>query len=508
MEWLQAFIGIFEPQVLFFLTLGVVAGALIGVLPGLTATMAIAVLTPMTFWLPPASGFAMLIGVYNSVIWAGGIPSILINTPGTPANIATTLDGYPLSQKGHAMMALNINTVFSVVGGLSSSLVLIFFAFPMAGFALRFGPAEMAVVAFFGLSMMIGVSGKSPLKGLLTGFIGLLLATIGLDSMYAFRRFTMGTPMLLDGISFVPVMIGLFGIGEVLYQIYTSDHGHMEKINEVTRSKKKFLSLKELKQAFPLNLLTLGISNFIGIIPGAGGDIASIISWGQCKRLSKRSHEYGKGSLEGLAISCSSNSAVIGGSMTTMLALGIPGDAVTAVLIGALMMYGMTPGPQMFIDNRDFVLTLAALLVFANVMILIFGLITSRIYPKILRVKKQTLWVAVIVCCFVGGFAINNSPVDLIAMSIAGLLGFVLRKMDFPLGPMVLGLLLGRMLEANLRRALTISAGSYSIFLASPIAVFLIVCTALSLIAPPIVQYIKDRRKKQTIGTSSTTEES
>jgi putative tricarboxylic transport membrane protein len=282
----------------------------------------------------------------------------------------------------------------------------------------------------------------------------------------------------------------------------------MQAIAGITKSKKKFLTAKEFKSIIPANLLTLVISNIVGIIPGTGGDIASIISWGQCKRMSKHPEEYGKGSIEGFTVSCASNNAVIGGSMTTMLALGIPGDAVTAVFIGSLMMYGMTPGPRMFVENRSFVLTLTAQLIVANLVILVVGLTTSRIYPKILRVKKQTLWVAVIVCCFVGGFAINNSPVDLIAMSIAGLLGFVLRKMDFPLGPMVLGLLLGRMLEANLRRALTISAGSYSIFLASPIAVFLITCTALSLIAPPIVQYIKDRRKKQTIGTSSTTEES
>jgi putative tricarboxylic transport membrane protein len=492
MDWLQAFAGIFQPQVFLFLSLGVVGGAVIGVLPGLTATMAVAVLTPLCFWLPPDSGFAMLIGVYNSAIWAGGITSIVINTPGTPANMATTFDGYPLSQKGLTLFALNLNTVFSVFGGLFSSLCLIFFAFPMAEIALRFGPAEFAVIAFFGLTMMVSVSGKSVVKGLLVGFIGLIFATVGLDSMHAFKRYTFGLSSLLDGISFVPVMIGLFGIGEILYQIYTTDHKFVQDVGEITKSKKKFLNFKELKRVFPFNIFTAVISVIIGVIPGAGGDIASIISWGQCKRMSKYGDEYGKGSLEGLTVSTTSNSALIGGAMTTMLSLGIPGDAVTAILIGSLMMYGMTPGPRMFVENRPFVLTLIAQLIIANVLILVFGLFTSRIYPKILRVKKQILWVIVIVLCLIGAYAINNSYADLIAMSVAGIVGFILKKMDFPPGPLVLGMLLGPLLEANLRRTLAITNGDYSLFIKSPICLVLLIISIVSLVIPPLLPYFKN----------------
>ena len=500
MEWVQAFAGVLQPQVFLFLVIGVVSGAFIGVLPGLTATMAVAVLIPLCFWLPADAGFAMLIGVYNSAIWAGGITSIVLNTPGTPANMATTFDGYPISQRGDTMLALNLNTVCSVFGGLFSSLCLIFFAFPMAEFALRFGPAEFAVIAFFGLTMMVSVSGKSVVKGLLVGFIGLLISTVGFDTMIAFRRYTLGSPMLLDGISFVPVMIGLFGVGEILFQIYTTDHDHIQQVGEITKSKKKFLNFKELKQVFPFNIFTAVISVIIGVIPGAGGDIASIISWGQCKRMSKRGDEYGKGSLEGLTVSTTSNSALIGGAMTTTLSLGIPGDAVTAILIGALMMYGMTPGPRMFVENRPFVLTLIAQLILANVLILIFGLLTSRIYPKLLRLKKQILWVTVLVFCLVGSFAINNSYVDVIAMSVAGVLGFLLKKMDFPPGPLVLGMLLGPLLEGNLRRALAISNGDYGIFLRSPISVTLLIISVLSLAVPPILPYIKKRMQVSKTG--------
>lgn len=490
MEWLAAFAGVFQPQVFLYLCVGVVSGALIGTLPGLTATMAVAVLTPISFWLEPACGFAMLIGVYNSAIWSGGISAILVNTPGTPASMASTFDGYKLTQKGYSGLALNINTICSVFGGLVSSLCLIFFSFPLARFALKFGPAEYAVVALFGLSMMVSVSGASPLKGLLVGFLGLLMSTIGLETIHAYKRYTFGMAALLDGLNFVPVMIGLFGIGEILYQIYTSNPSDKTEIAEVS-SKKQFPSLKMLAKIFPFNLIAALFSIVVGAIPGAGGDIASIICWGQAKRSSKHPEEYGEGSVEGLSVTCTANNAVIGGAMTTMLALGIPGDAVTAILIGSLMMYGMTPGPQLFVENRPFVLTLIAQLIIANIVILIFGLTTSKIYPKILKISKTTLWVVVLMCCIVGSYAINNSYVDLIAMAIAGIFGFVLRMLDFPSGPFILGMLLGDLLEANLRRTLAVTMGSYKIFLTSPICIVLLLVSILSLIYPTAKKHIK-----------------
>jgi putative tricarboxylic transport membrane protein len=494
MEWFQAFLGVVQPSVLVYLVLGVLVGAVIGTIPGLTATMGVAVLTPLTFWLKPAAGFAMLTGVWNSAIWSGGISAVLINTPGTPASMMSTYDGYALSQKGEAMLGLNINTVYSVLGGLFSSCCLIFFAFPLAKFALRFGPAEYAVVALFGLTMMASVSGSSVIKGILIGFLGLLLSTVGLDSIRSFKRYTFGFTQLLDGISFVPVMIGLFGIGEILFQIYTTDHKYEQMVPDVEKKGRFFITFREFREIFPLNMLSAVIAVIVGVIPAAGGDIASIISYGQSKRMSKHPEEYGKGSIEGLSVSTISNNGAIGGDMTTMLALGIPGDAVTAILMGSLMMYGMTPGPQMFVQNRSFVYTLTAQLVLANVIILVFGLATSRIYPKLLRIKKQTLWVIVTMCCIVGTFAINNSYVDLVVMALAGLLGFVLRKMDYAQGPMVLGLLLGKMLEANLRRTLSITRGSYKIFFTNPICLVLILISIASLTLPVVLKKIKNKR--------------
>lgn len=492
MEWFTAFAGVFQPDVFFYLIVGVVSGALIGTLPGLTATMAVAVLTPISFWLRPDCGFAMLIGVYNSAIWSGGISAILINTPGTPASMASTFDGYKLSQKGYSGLALNINTIWSVFGGLFSTLCLALFAFPLARFALRFGPAEFAVVALFGLTMMVSVSGTSPVKGLLVGFLGLLMSTIGLETIHGFKRYTFGQVALLDGLNFVAVMIGLFGVGEILYQIYTTER-HVQTISTKIQTKKQMPGLKLLGKLLPKNLLASAISIVIGAIPGAGGDIASIICWGQGKRMSKNPEEYGEGSVEGLSLTCSSNNAVIGGAMTTMLSLGIPGDSVTAILIGSLMMYGMTPGPQMFIDNKPFVFTLIAQMVIAYIVILIFGLTTSKIYPKLLNIKKTTLWVVILLCCFVGSYAINNSYFDLIAMAVFGIVGFFFRMMDLPNGPFILGLLLGNLLEANLRRTLAMTMGDYSIFIKSPISVVLLLVAILSLFYPSIKKLIKSK---------------
>jgi putative tricarboxylic transport membrane protein len=483
MDLLAAFMGIFQPDVFMYLVIGVVSGALIGTLPGLTATMAVAVLTPISFWLRPECGFAMLIGVYNSAIWSGGISAILINTPGTPASISTTFDGYKLSQQGNSGLALNLNTIWSVFGGLVSSICLLLFSFPLARFALRFGPAEYAVVALFGLTMMVSVSGSSPVKGLLVGFVGLLVSTIGLETIHGFKRYTYGQVGLLDGLNFVAVMIGLFGVGEILYQIYTTEMTQNSVAAKV-ETRKQLPSFKLLGKLLPKNFLAALFSIVVGAIPGAGGDIASIICWGQAKSSSKHPEEYGEGSLEGLSVTCTANNAVIGGAMTTMLSLGIPGDSVTAILIGSLMMYGMTPGPRLFVENRPFVLTLIAQMIIANLVILVFGLTTSKIYPKILNIKKTSLWVIILLCCFVGAFAINNSYVDVIAMAVFGIIGFGFRMLDLPNGPFILGLLLGKLLEANLRRTLAVTMGSYSIFFKSPICIVLLSVAVISLIYP------------------------
>ena len=488
----EALMAILDPSVLFFMLVGVVVGATIGALPGLSVVMAISILTPITFGLEPAQGLAMLMGVYNSGVWAGGISAILVNTPGTPASIMTVLDGYAMTKRGEAGLALGINVIYSAIGGLISTVFLMFAAFPIARFALRFGPAEYFALALFGLPMIIGISEKSVLKGIMMGCLGFLMATVGLDSMYAYPRYTFGVVDLLQGISYVPVMIGLFGFGEVLAQVY--ENKKSERIVEHRKIGRIIPTFKMFKDLAPMTTLAALISVIIGAIPGAGGDIASIICWDQGRKISKDRENYGKGSAEGLAVTCTANNGIIGGAMTTMLTLGIPGDGVTAVLIGSLMMYGMQPGPMMFIENQSFVYQLMIMMIVANLMFLVFGLLTSKAAANILNIKEQYVWVGIVILSIVGSYAINNSVFDVIIMFVCGVLGFILKQFDFPLPPIILGLILGPMAESNLRRALALSSGDYLIFVGSPISIVLLVLTALALIGPVLMK----KRKQQT----------
>lgn len=487
--------GIFTFQVLLFLGLGTLLGFFVGVLPGLTATMAIALLIPITFWLPSSAGLAMLIGVYNSAIFAGGISAILINTPGTPASIASTFDGYKIVKKGYVRLAVWINTFYSVLGGIFGAIMLAIAAFPIARFALKFGPAEYAALAVFGLSMMISVSGKSVVKGIIAGFLGLAVTTIGLDPMYATQRFSFGSPFLLAQISFLPIMIGLFGIGEILDQVITPlQQGTLESLKE--KEKKKYLSLKEIwNTKIPITLSCL-ISVFIGAIPGTGGDIAGVISWDQSRRISKEGKEYGNGSNEGLAVTCAANNASLGGAMTTMLSLGLPGDAPTAIMIGALMMYGYVPGPLLFRDHMDIVIVIVALMFLAYVYISLIGFAGTAVFSKLLRLPRP--WIALAVFCFslVGSYALNNAALDVLICLIAGIIGFIFRRTGFPLGPVIIALILGPIAEENIIRALLLAGGNALVFITRPISLILIIASIVSLFLSPILNRVMKQKEK------------
>lgn len=494
---MDALLQTLQPSVLLYMMIGVVLGIFIGALPGLTATMGVAILIPLTFWLQPAEGLAMLIAIYCSSIFAGGVPAILINAPGTPASMATAWDGYELSKKGKTGLALGVNAIYSALGGMVSTIFLLVAAFPISKIALSFGPPEYFALAIFGLTMMISVSGSSISKGLIMGFIGLFIATIGLDPMLSFPRFTFGNPTLLSGISFIPIMIGLFGLGEVLSQILTSSRD-----GEVTSTKiGRILPNKEERKLMRKPFwFSSALSTIIGAIPGAGGDIASLMSWEQSKRFSKKKDEFGKGSLEGLAASSTANNAVIGGAFTTMLTLGLPGDSVTAILIGALMMYGMQPGPTLFTDHVDFVYIIICLLFIANFIVLIVGVAGANLFSRILLIKKEIIWVAVILFSIVGAYALNNSFFDVWVMAISGVIGVILRKLEFPLGPLILALILGPMAESNLRRSLTMSLdGTASFFFTRPLTVALLALAIISLFFPLMKKLIVKQKKNNHV---------
>ncbi len=485
-QFMQGFLQAIDPRAILYLLVGTFSGLIIGTLPGLTATMAVAILTPLTFWLSPNEGLAMLIGVWNSAIFSGGISAILINTPGTPASIASTFDGFALTKKGMAGLALGINVVFSFIGGILGVVALILVGFPLARFALSFGPAEYFTLAIFGLSTMVAVSGKSILKGMISGFIGFSIALVGLDPIFGSERFTFGRMELLSGISFVPVMIGLFGIGEVLSQIFTKSRTTSADAQTVTQIKRVIPTFKEVKDLTPVALLSSLIGVVIGVIPGAGADIAGLVAWDQSRRIAKRPEEYGKGSLEGLAASTTANNACLGGALTTMMALGLPGDAVTAILIGAFIIYGVQPGPIMFRDHASFVYMVITLMMLANVAFLAVGFFFSKVLTKFLSLPQSFIWSTIIILSLVGSYAINNSAFDLMIVFLSGVLGFIFRLLDVPLGPIVLALILGPMAEANMRRALILSGGSFTTFFTRPISLILLILSAASLLTSVI----------------------
>ena len=495
MDYLSAIQSVCTPGCLLCVILGVLVGMVVGTLPGLTSVMAISLITPLTFKMDSTYGFAMLLGVYNSAIFSGGISAIAINTPGTPASIATTFDGYKISKRGRAGFALGVNTLYSVIGGILSTFALMIACAPLAKLALKFGSPEYFWLALFGLCMMISISHASLAKGLVIGCIGLLLSTIGLDPMLGSKRFIGSNTALLDGIAFIPVMIGLFGVGEMLFQIFDHKKADDEKVDvDAMKDQGRVLpTLEEHKRMALPGFIGSLIGIFVGIIPGTGGDISALISWDVCKRISKHPEEYGDGSIEGLATTCASNNASIGGALTTALALGIPGDGNTAVLLGALTMYGMVTGPTLLNSSSEFVCRLYVIMIVANLIILPLGLLTAKACIKLLNIKKQYIQMAVLLICCIGAYSMNRSYTDVIIMFIAGIAGFFFRKFDYPLGPMILGLLLGEMCETNMRRTLMLSQGKISAFFVKPISILLIVLILIATLWPFVSEKLKKK---------------
>lgn len=482
MSPLDGFLAAFSPSMFPYLLLGVGIGMFFGIVPGLTVTMGVALLTPLAFRFPPAQGLAIILGVYIAAMFGGDITAILINMPGTPASIAVTFDGYPLMKQGRASLALGLNALGSAGGSLFGLIALAFVAIPLANFALRFGPPEYLALALFGLSMMISVSGMSVVKGLLIGLLGMLLATVGFDPIVGYPRFAYGNPELLSGISFIPIMIGLFGVAEVLDQVLQHRRGSAPAFEAASTAGRLLPTRAEVRQVTPAFLLSSSIGTVVGAIPGAGGDIASILSWDQAKRISKRPQEFGKGSLEGLVAAQTANNSVIGGAMATMLALGIPGDTVTAVLIGTLLIWGLKPGPLFFRDHLPLFYEIVGICIVATIISGILSIIRARgVVAWVVRLDRARLWAIILASCAVGTYALNNSRQDVWIMVIAGVIGVLLRRQGFPPGPLVLGLILGPIAESNLRRSLAMSAGDWSIFVREPIAAALLGASVLAI---------------------------
>jgi putative tricarboxylic transport membrane protein len=470
------------------LVLGSFFGIIIGAIPGLTATMGIALLVPFTFGMTPITGIVMLLGIYTGAIYGGGIASILIKTPGTPAAMATVFDGYPMAQKGLAGKAIGIATISSGVGGTFTAVCLAFFAPILARFALRFSAPEYFALAVFGLSVTITLSGRSPVKGFISGTLGLLVAMVGLDPMGGFQRFTFGFPEMTGGISFVPMLIGLFALSEGFRQveiILTAP-----KVNAVIRD--VLPKLKDLKACGAAYLRACPIGLIVGITPAIGADTSAFLSYAETKRASKHPELFGTGVPEGVAAAQCGENASTGGDVLPMITLGIPGDAATAVLMGALTIHNLQPGPMLFQNHPEVVHQIFAGMILANVCFVILGLAFARFFAQVINLDRKYLIPLIFICCMVGSYAINNVFYDLVTCVVCGFLGYLMIRYEFPVAPMVLAQILGGMMESNFRRSLVMSQGDPTIFLTRPITVVILVLAAFTTI-------VAVRRQRQAL---------
>lgn len=471
-------IVVLELQNLLAIFIGVAFGIFMGAVPGLTGTMGIALIIPLTYTMTPITAFCILLGAYKGCLFGGSIPAILINTPGSPAAAATVLDGYPLCRQGRASEAMGMALWSSVIADVISTISLIFCAVLLARIALQFGPPEFAALVLFSLTIVAGVSGHSLMKGMIAAAIGFIFGTVGLDPFMASPRFTFGNLYMMNGISLMAMLIGLFAVSELLIQ---AERGGRSITEKLAASNAK-ISFKMIKNSLATIVRGSVIGIILGSIPGLGATPASFLSYSEAKRKSKTPEKFGNGELDGVAATESANNATCGGALIPLLALGVPGDVTTAVLLGAFLIQGLNPGPALFTDDIGLVYAIFIALLIAALMLPILGLLAIRGFSYIVHIPRYTLYPVIALLCVMGVYGFNSSVVDIWIMLGFGVLGYAMRKLDFPLAPMMIGFVLEPIGEQSVRQALTLSSGSWSIFISTPISIFFILLTIISII--------------------------
>jgi putative tricarboxylic transport membrane protein len=470
--------AVFTPSIILMICVGTTAGIVIGALPGLTATMGVALLVPLTFGRPALESISMLIGIYCGAMYGGSISAILIRTPGTPAGAATVLDGYPMAKRGEAGRAMSMALFASFFGGVVGALIMTFASPYISSIALEFGPVEYFGLAIFGLSVIVSISGRSLIKGAISAFLGLLIASIGFDPISGFPRFTMGMMEMMEGPPFIPTLIGLFAVSEVFNEVQKTG-----KIQQAKANLDRYLpTWTDIKASFKTLVRSSLIGTGIGAIPGAGGDIAAFVAYGEAKRASKHPEKFGTGEINGVAASESANNACSGGAMIPLLSLGVPGDAVTAVLLGAFVIQGLQPGPMLYKEHMDVVYQIFASMMLAQFAMQFIGMAGIRLFAKVILVDRAILTPAIFVLSMVGAFAMRSNLFDVYTTLAFGIIGYLLARYDYPLSPILLALILGPMAESNLRRALVISSGDPAILFSRPIAIGLMLLAVTSLV--------------------------
>ena len=469
----QAFSMVFEPYTLMVMVAASFYGLFVGAVPGLTATMATALLVPVTFFMPPIPAIAAMVTATAMAIFSGDIPGCLLRIPGTPASAAYTDEAYAMTRKGQAELALGAGLVFSAVGGLFGTVVLMMAAPALADFALNFSSFEYFWLVLLGLTCAVFITSDRPIKGVITLLLGLLVACVGLGNPAGFPRFTMGNAEMTGGIGMIAMMIGMFAISEIIrYVVDTSPPAELvvEKVGSVMAGQ------WTLAKKYPVQILRGSIlGTAVGALPGAGADIAAWMSYAMSKKFSKEPEKFGTGHVEGIVESGSANNSALAGAWIPALVFGIPGDSITAIVIGVLYMKNMNPGPTLFTTNPQNIYAVFLLFIIANIIMIPLGILCIKVSKRILRVPRELLMPMILIFCVVGTFAIYNSMFEVGIMLVAGIVAYLLEANHFPIAPAILGVVLGGMLEENFITSMIKSDGALSAFVARPIALTLAV---------------------------------
>lgn len=458
-----------------FVNIGLFIGIIFGAIPGMNGNLAITVLLPFTFQMGSVPALLMLTAIFFGSNFGGSISAILINTPGTNAAAATLIDGYPMCKKGQPRRALDMALVASTVGGLISALCLLFFAPQISKVAITFGSPEYFALAIFGLSVIASVSGKSLVKGLISGGVGILLATVGIDSVSGLTRFTFGNLRLYNGIKMLAVLLGVYAIAQMIGRINKTESVAVSELKDI--DKNDHITKKDVKKTLPTMLKSSFIGAFIGAVPGTGGAIASFIAYNEAKRCAKPDEKFGEGEIKGVAAPESANNGATAATLIPLLTLGIPGDVVAATLLGAFTMHGLVVGPKLFTNSGPVVYAVLIGCVIAQIFMFVQGKYLLSLFVKITHIPQDLLTAVLVVICCAGAFAIGSSEMDVYVMLAFGVIAYFMQKIDLPPVPIVLGMVLGPTAEANLRNSLVMSGGSWDIFIKRPICLLFIILT-------------------------------
>ena len=491
--WMQALDLVLDPQVLIVILGAAVFGLFIGCIPGLTATMATALLVPLTFFMPPVPAVAAIVTATAMAIFSGDIPGALLRIPGTPASAAYANEAYQMTVKGQAELALGTCLVFSAIGGLFGTIVLILFSPSLAEFALRFSSFEYFWLMVLGLSAAVFVGSGSKLKASISLVIGLLIACVGMENPAAHPRFTFGLPELMSGIELIPMMVGLFAVSELLR--YVTDIAP-PPIVVATKIGNIFGGMWGLLKTYPVQLLRgSALGTLIGIQPGAGADMAAWMSYATSKKFSKEPEKFGTGHVEGIAESGAANNSALAGAWIPAIVFGIPGDSITAIAIGVLYLKNMNPGPTIFINNPQNIYAIFIVFMLANLVMLPLGWLAVKLATRVLNIARNILMPTILVFCIVGAFAVTNSTLGVVLILCFGVIAFVMEENGFPIAPVILGAVLGKMLEENLVTSLIKSDGDALVFFTRPIAMWLAAAT-LVIVTWPLFKWLLQQRQR------------